>query len=259
MLIANDSIDIMDRDIGIYKIYCKENNMVYIGQSNQINQRWKSHRNDLINNKHHNNLLQEDFNKFGELAFDFEIIHLAEVETLNMLEGFYMELYKDRSYNIKNANGTKNIIDKELSAEEFVLLKKFKSEININLDSIRNYIMLLDFIGSEYKIVDIENIFKIARKKKYSDRFYSDFECEVIEEYYNGYTSTEKLLRAKIYSIFVLANGCILKEIVAEKTEYSNLVKIRVNYYKSKLREGRLVLNCTILKTDEKFEKVLYF
>lgn len=47
---------------GIYKIYNKENNNTYIGQSKNIENRLNKHIEDLKNNKHHQRNLQKEYN-----------------------------------------------------------------------------------------------------------------------------------------------------------------------------------------------------
>lgn len=47
---------------GIYKIVCNATQGVYIGQSIDVDNRLKTHLNELKNNNHCNKELQEDFN-----------------------------------------------------------------------------------------------------------------------------------------------------------------------------------------------------
>lgn len=60
----------------IYKIVNSVNNKMYIGQTTRGELRWKEHLKDLRdeNRKNTNQKLQEDFNKFGEDAFEWSII-----------------------------------------------------------------------------------------------------------------------------------------------------------------------------------------
>lgn len=59
---------------GIYKITNKINGKVYIGESFDIESRWRQHINELNNNTHHSYKLQHDWNKYGKDGFKFEII-----------------------------------------------------------------------------------------------------------------------------------------------------------------------------------------
>lgn len=58
---------------GIYLIRCKETNKVYVGSSKNIERRWQQHRSMLSKNAHHSTKLQYAWNKYGEMAFEFEI------------------------------------------------------------------------------------------------------------------------------------------------------------------------------------------
>ena len=59
---------------GVYKITCLVNNMVYVGGSTHVKQRWYGHKSMLRHNKHTNPILQDDWNEFGEDSFVFEVI-----------------------------------------------------------------------------------------------------------------------------------------------------------------------------------------
>ena len=55
--------------IGIYKIECLINHKVYIGQSTNIELRWKHHIYQLKKNNHENKYLQAAWNKYGSSNF----------------------------------------------------------------------------------------------------------------------------------------------------------------------------------------------
>ena len=59
---------------GIYCIENKINRKKYIGQSVDIYDRWYQHKYELSNNRHHNNHLQNAWNKYGCENFDFYIL-----------------------------------------------------------------------------------------------------------------------------------------------------------------------------------------
>ena len=77
------------KTIGIYKITNIKNNKVYIGESFDIERRWKIHIDNLNNNNHHSNKLQNDWNTYGKDNFKFEIIRDV---TNDMISFFNMEL-----------------------------------------------------------------------------------------------------------------------------------------------------------------------
>lgn len=94
---------------GIYKIVNNVNNKVYIGQSINIEARWKDHINALNRNDSNCTLLQRAWNKYKQVSFSFEILELCAEEQLDDIEIKYIELYDsiNHGYNIE-AGGNQN-------------------------------------------------------------------------------------------------------------------------------------------------------
>jgi hypothetical protein len=77
---------------GVYRFLNKLNQRSYVGSSNDTGARGLEHiglLNDLV---HHNELLQEDWNKMGASAFIFEFLERAGVEELALLELKHVQL-----------------------------------------------------------------------------------------------------------------------------------------------------------------------
>ena len=71
----------------IYQILNKQNGKVYIGQTIRGELRWKDHLSSLRGQRHENKKLQQDFNLFGEEAFEWEILfELPKDEKILLLE-----------------------------------------------------------------------------------------------------------------------------------------------------------------------------
>lgn len=66
---------------GIYKITNLINGRFYIGSAKRFKERWSNHYSSLRRNKHHNKFLQNDFNKYGEKSFLFEVVEVMENHT----------------------------------------------------------------------------------------------------------------------------------------------------------------------------------
>lgn len=87
--------------IGIYKIRNTTTNMVYFGQSQDIEERIKYHFSALQKGNHHNYLLQNAFN-MGELM-EWEVVEEVDINNLNDRERVYLsiaERYPDFYYNL---------------------------------------------------------------------------------------------------------------------------------------------------------------
>lgn len=63
---------------GIYQITNKVNNKIYIGSSVNIEKRWREHKSDLKNNRHHSKHLQRSWELHGSSAFEFTILEIVE-------------------------------------------------------------------------------------------------------------------------------------------------------------------------------------
>lgn len=76
--------------IGIYKITNINNNKVYIGQSNNLERRYKEHFVWKLNNKQYIDELIQDL---GKKNFSFEIIEECELEVLDEREKYWIKYY----------------------------------------------------------------------------------------------------------------------------------------------------------------------
>lgn len=125
---------------GIYQITNIINNKVYIGHSTHITFRWHTHLDNLIKNIHHNFKLQDDFNTYGLLAFNFKILELLEgKENLIKREQEYLnKIDFDSNYNIYNSKISvlkHNILD----FLEYIESKWVISDIHKDLEKYRIY------------------------------------------------------------------------------------------------------------------------
>lgn len=93
---------------GIYKITNNINGKIYIGQSIDINKRWKEHKHrSQIPNKEYDKYLYRAFRKYGIENFTFEILEECTREQLNEKENYYILLYKsnDDFYGYNETSG----------------------------------------------------------------------------------------------------------------------------------------------------------
>ena len=103
----------------IYLLRNNANGKVYVGRTGKFDDRKKMHINELRLNRHSNKMLQDDYNKYGEDVFSFEIVFKTEMHLTrtNLEQAFMVALrtYDDRyGYNRKdpyffnNGKPTKN-------------------------------------------------------------------------------------------------------------------------------------------------------
>ncbi len=79
--------------IGIYKITNKINNLSYIGQSTQIEQRFREHKKSYNWYREKNKKLYKDILEYGVDNFSFEILEECSMEELNDKEQYYIKYY----------------------------------------------------------------------------------------------------------------------------------------------------------------------
>lgn len=92
--------------IGIYSITNIINGKLYIGKSKNIKSRWLDHERNLRKNKHHNDYLQNAWNKYGEVNFKFDVVEITDEECkLDELEIYYIKQFNSTNdnygYNIR--------------------------------------------------------------------------------------------------------------------------------------------------------------
>lgn len=79
--------------IGIYKIENLINHKVYIGQSKDIERRWKDHRTRIYREENDSLPLYRAFRKYGIENFSFNVIELCKIEELDIKEKEYIKKY----------------------------------------------------------------------------------------------------------------------------------------------------------------------
>lgn len=76
---------------GVYKITCKPTGKIYIGSAFNFRKRWINHRYDLRKQKHDSKYMQNSWNKYGEDAFDFEILVVCDKSNVLVYEQIFLD------------------------------------------------------------------------------------------------------------------------------------------------------------------------
>lgn len=84
--------------IGIYKITNKINGKCYIGQSIDIERRWREHKRARDENK----ILYKDIKRYGIKNFEFKILQECQIDELDELEIYYIKKFDtfNNGYNL---------------------------------------------------------------------------------------------------------------------------------------------------------------
>jgi len=154
---------------GVYLIKCKINNRVYIGQSTNISSRISLHISSLTNGKHHCELLQEDYNKYGLTNFVFELIEEVE-ENENSL------LYRERCwidiFLLDNIFLYNSLEKKERTRQNYKIVDATQKWLEYRLEKEEHHRHWNDATIKTYTIQKIKSIF-------------TDYPNVVIEEIYD--------------------------------------------------------------------------
>jgi group I intron endonuclease len=96
----------MYENSGIYLIVNKVNGKKYVGSSQNLNQRWKKHKQDLKRKVHENDYLQNSYNKYGVNSFVYSVFE-SDIPHADLLPweqaafDFFDCCNRDKGYNIK--------------------------------------------------------------------------------------------------------------------------------------------------------------
>lgn len=143
---------------------------VYVGGSQDLNNRRRDHIKKLRKNAHHNPNLQNSFNEYGENNFKLYILEFCNKEDLNEREEYWInELKANQSefgYNIrihaqtnrglKLSDETKLKISKSLKEANLTISEEQKASISINNRGSKNGMSKL----TEEDVIEIKKLLK---------------------------------------------------------------------------------------------------
>lgn len=153
------------QNIGIYTIYCPLNNKYYVGYSKNLKKRIGQHKLRLKKGIHNNIFLQNAYNKYGLINFQFEILENCEEQFLCSLEHYWCNMLnthnKNHGYNILPTHP--NIKNSSHSLETKGKLKntiKTSKNWEIKRKKIAIYNLKGEFLKTANSILNAANILK---------------------------------------------------------------------------------------------------
>lgn len=196
--------------IGIYKIQNNVNGKIYIGQSVNIEKRWKEHIYELNANKHINKHLQSAWNKYGKNNFDFTIVCLCDISELDDKEMYYISKYssfnEEYGYNLNiGGNGNKKYYDIDLVIDTYKKtnsILKTSEILNIGESKISEILQDMNIRkieSSNRKIVGLD-------EEDYSLKYEFD---SIKDAYENFGSSITNQINKSIKDSYYKAFGCI--------------------------------------------------
>lgn len=89
--------------IGVYAIRNTETNKIYYGSSKNIEKRFDEHRLSLMRGDHYNKSLQKDWNKLGQICFQFLEVEECSADMLIEREQHWISSQEGKLYNRRSA------------------------------------------------------------------------------------------------------------------------------------------------------------
>lgn len=108
---------------GIYKITAKHNGKIYIGQSNDIYSRWKSHWKQV--NSGANDHLHNSMRKYGKNNFEYEIIERCNQDIINEREIYWIKYFDSYNNGYNLTIGGEGVKGKKYSLDEKENMRNF--------------------------------------------------------------------------------------------------------------------------------------
>ena len=141
---------------GIYKIKNKINGKIYIGQSNNIERRWREHKSRSLNkeNKDCNMKIYEAIKTYGLTNFELSIIEKCKKEELRDREIYWINYYNSMDFNFGYNT------DNGYMPTHFAKLND--AEYNNLCEDLKNNFLSLEDISNKYNI-SLSYIYEINR------------------------------------------------------------------------------------------------
>lgn len=217
---------------GIYKITNIINSKFYIGSSVDLQKRKREHFRFLNKNSHGNNLLQKQYNKYGNNNLIFEILENIDCEKLIEAEQKYLDLYYDNQKQCLNLCPTaRNMLGFKFSDESKQKMSKSWSTLrkdNLIKQSIENNIYFTPenssgdknkFFGkrhfNETKIL----LSKIRINKSYEELYGKEKSQKIKDKISKNCRGVKRVQTEKLKEVFKNCNEQRKKKIFVKNTQ----------------------------------------
>ena len=219
--------------IGIYKITNKVNDKCYVGQSIDIDRRFKEHRSGLNKKVGHNPYFQNAWDKYGEDNFEFEI--LEEVKDTNLLderEIYYISFYKsnDRDYGYNATPGGNCFIGREEARSKLSISKRFNNS-HLTEQDVREIKMCMYCLMDRKEIAKKYNVSEKVLTQISMGKSYDYVNSELNEQIHN---LKQKMIDERNKEILKLYDrGYRIIDIINEMELSESIVSKCVHKYRS--------------------------
>ena len=205
---------------GIYLLRNLSNGKVYIGKSINLEKRLKEHKLSLIRGDHHNNYLQNAWNKYGEDCFEVEILFNSNNPSeLTEKEIHFIKLYNSNNleygYNL-TSGGEGGFINDEVKKKMSISARGLKASLSI--EQVRHIKLAVFCLMDRKEIAEMFNISVKAITQIVIGASYNYVLPEL-----NGKLSCIKknLIKDRNESILQMFDSGLTITQISEKTNYS--------------------------------------
>lgn len=156
--------------VGIYKIENNINHKIYIGQSKNIERRWKDHRSRIYYEANNNLPLYRAFRKYGIDNFSFKVVEQCLSEELDKKEKEYIQKFNSIAPNGYNVTpGGSSSYPQKLTIEQVKEIKKLLKTTTLNQTDIGNLFNVsqnaISDINTGYCWIDEKEDYPIRKHK----------------------------------------------------------------------------------------------
>ena len=151
--------------IGIYKITNTQNGHSYIGQSRNIDRRWRAHKEAAynFNSNSYNYPLQKAFRKYGLELFNFTVLEECPIAELNEREVFWINYYNPE-YN-QTIGGDYSVVPQKLTMAQVL---EIQAKLVADVEGKLSHKELAEYYGVHKDTIRDINVGRTWRNDNYT-------------------------------------------------------------------------------------------